>query len=59
MRFQCQVKSTVCLKARVLALIDNFENVMDAGSNAQSKHLIGLLVKKVLVQHRDTIEVLY
>ena len=41
------------------ALIDNFENVMEAGSNAQKKHLVGLLVKKVLVHHRDKIEVWY
>lgn len=32
---------------------------MAAGTNAQKKHLAGLLVKKVLVHHRDKIEVWY
>ena len=40
-------------------LIDNLENVMAAGTKAQQKHLVSLLVKKVLVHHREKVEVWY
>jgi site-specific DNA recombinase len=45
--------------AAIATLIDNLEDVMAVGTNAQKKHLVGLLVKKVLVHHRDKIEVWY
>jgi hypothetical protein len=32
---------------------------MEEGPNAKKKHLLHRLVKKVLIQSRDTVEVLY
>jgi site-specific DNA recombinase len=41
------------------ALIDNFDQVIAAGTNPQKKHLLRQVVKKVLVHDRNTIEVWY
>ena len=40
-------------------LVDNFEDVMAAGTNPQKKDLLRRLVKKVLVHSRRTIEIWY
>ncbi len=41
------------------ALVDNFEQVIAGGPNAQKKDLLRRLVKKVLVHDRRTIEIWY
>ena len=41
------------------ALMENFERVMAEGPNPQKKHLLHLLVKKVLVHDRRTVEIWY
>jgi hypothetical protein len=41
------------------SLLDNFEEVIAAGTNPQKKHLLRLLVKKVLIYDRRTIEIWY
>ncbi|OGQ00334.1 MAG: hypothetical protein A2Z40_04395 [Deltaproteobacteria bacterium RBG_19FT_COMBO_60_16] len=41
------------------ALIDNFDQVIAAGTNPQKKHLLRRVVKKVLVHDRNTTEVWY
>ena len=41
------------------SLVDNFENVMVEGPNLKNKHLLHLLVKKVLIHSRQTIEIWY
>jgi hypothetical protein len=46
-------------RAAVAALIDDFEQVMAAGTNPQKKHLLHQVVKKVLVHDRLTVEVWY
>ena len=40
-------------------LLDKFEEVMAEGTNPQQKDLLHLLVKKVLVHDRRTIEIWY
>lgn len=40
-------------------LLDNFEQVIAAGTNPQKKHLLRRLVKKVLIHDRRTIEIWY
>jgi site-specific DNA recombinase len=40
-------------------LLQQFESVFASGTNAQKKHLLHQLVKKVLVQDRRTVEVWY
>ena len=39
--------------------MDDFENVSAAGANAQKKHLLQKLVKKVLIHDKRTVEVWY
>ncbi len=46
-------------RAAVAALMDDFEQVMAAGTNPQKKHLLHQVVKKVLVHDRLTVEVWY
>ena len=46
-------------KEMLTSLVDNFEKVMEAGTNAQRKDLLQRLVKKVLVHRRDEIEIWY
>jgi hypothetical protein len=46
-------------KEMLESLLDNFEKVMAEGPNPKKKHLLHLLVKKVLIHSRDTIEVWY
>jgi hypothetical protein len=46
-------------RAAVAALMDDFEQVMAAGTNPQKKHLLRQVVKKVLVHDRLTVEVWY
>ena len=41
------------------SLMDHFEEVMAGAANAQKKHLLRRLVKKVLVTGRRTVEVWY
>ena len=41
------------------SLLDNFEEVIAAGTNPQKKHLLHRLVKKVLIHDRRTIEIWY
>ena len=41
------------------SLVDNFENVMAEGPNPKKKHLLHLLVKKVLIHSRKTVEIWY
>lgn len=41
------------------ALVDNFEQVIAEGPNAQKKDLLRRLVKKVVIHDRRTIEVWY
>jgi len=41
------------------SLVDRFEEVFAAGTNAQKKHLLHNLVKKVLIHDRRTVEVWY
>jgi hypothetical protein len=41
------------------SLVDEFEKVMAAGTNAQRKDLLHRVVKKVLVRDRHTVEVWY
>jgi site-specific DNA recombinase len=41
------------------SIMDNFEQVMAEGPNPKKKHLLHQLVKKVLIQSRQTIEVWY
>jgi len=40
-------------------LLDRFDEVMEAGTNAQKKDLLHRLVKKVLIHDRRTVEVWY
>ena len=40
-------------------LVARFDKVIAAGTNAQKKHLLHLLVQKVLLNGRDTVEVWY
>jgi hypothetical protein len=40
-------------------LLDNFEQVIAAGTNPQKKHLLRQMVKKVLIHDRRTIEIWY
>lgn len=40
-------------------LLDNFEQVIAAGTNPQKKHLLRQLVKKVLIHDRRRIEIWY
>ncbi len=44
-------------RAAVAALMDDFEAVLDAGTNGQKKNLLRMLVKEVLVHSRDEAEV--
>jgi len=46
-------------RAAVATLMDDFEQVMAAGTNPQKKHLLHQVVKKVLVHDRLTVEVWY
>ncbi len=46
-------------KETLAALLDNFGEVMAAGTNPQKKHLLKRMVKKVLVHDRRTIEIWY
>jgi hypothetical protein len=41
------------------SLVDEFERVMAAGTNAQRKDLLHRVVKKVLIRDRHTVEVWY
>ncbi|MDH4038436.1 MAG: hypothetical protein OEX18_14400 [Candidatus Krumholzibacteria bacterium] len=41
------------------SLVDEFEKVMAAGTNAQRKDLLHRVVKKVLIRDRHTVEVWY
>ena len=41
------------------SLVDNFEKVMAEGPNPKKKHLLHLLVKKVLIHSRKTVEIWY
>jgi hypothetical protein len=41
------------------SIVDNFEKVMAEGPNPKKKHLLHRLVKKVLIQSRQTIEIWY
>ncbi len=45
--------------AAFATLVDRFEEVFAAGTQAQKKHLLHSLVKKVLVHDRRTVEVWY
>jgi site-specific DNA recombinase len=44
---------------RLTSFVANFEQLIAAGTNQQKKHLLRLLVKKVLVHDRHTVEVWY
>ena len=46
-------------RAKLAGLMDNFEEVMAAGTNPQKKDLFHRLVKKALVHDRRTVEVWY
>jgi site-specific DNA recombinase len=46
-------------KAMLSGLVDEFEEVMASGTNPQKKHLLGRMVKKVLVSDRRTLEIWY
>ncbi|MEE9226513.1 MAG: recombinase zinc beta ribbon domain-containing protein, partial [Acidobacteriota bacterium] len=46
-------------RAKLAGMMDNFEEVMAAGTNPQKKDLFHKLVKKVLVHDRRTVEVWY
>ena len=41
------------------SLVDNFEKEMAEGPNPKKKHLLHLLVKKVLIHSRKTVEIWY
>ena len=41
------------------SIVDNFEKVMAEGPNPKKKHLLHLLVKKVLIHSRKTVEIWY
>ena len=43
----------------ISTLVNNFEQVIAAGTNPQEKHLLHRLVKKVLVHDRRTVEIRY
>jgi DNA repair exonuclease SbcCD ATPase subunit len=46
-------------KEMLASLLDNFEQVMAEGPNPKKKHLLHQLVKKVLIQSRQTNEIWY
>lgn len=46
-------------KTMLESLVDNFDEVLAAGTNPQKKHLLHQMVKKVLVHDRRTVEVWY
>ncbi len=46
-------------RAHILALLDNFEEVFESGTNPQRKHLLHQMVKEVRVHGRTSVEITY